>query len=336
MSDKVTYTEIVEALSKKTGFSKNKCESFAKALVQEVKSELEENGKASITNFGSFKVKDVAERQGQNPQTGEPLTIPAHKRVTFSPYKALRTKVNAKYEHLEAQLVDDEPQKKAPVSAVSSKKTYEKAVNEQSNRIYFIIATSVLLVIISLGLLWYSSRSGSEQVTEAESTELPITADPESLSEPEAEDITSPQSVITNEDEAESETQAQNESEAENENSTTMEEPPFSEPATAYQVQEDEWYWVIAAREYGEAHYWPLIFQANFTVDQHPDSLETNTRLEIPALEGASGALTLSDYQRLSEASQMVSDAYANFGRNDKAIEYARFAARWERMAGDQ
>ena len=105
MSNKVTYAEIIEALSRETDFSKQKSEGFAKALIGRVKAELEENGKASITNFGSFKVKEVAERQGQNPQTGEPITIPAHNRVSFTPYKALKEKVNAQYAHLESELI---------------------------------------------------------------------------------------------------------------------------------------------------------------------------------------------------------------------------------------
>jgi DNA-binding protein HU-beta len=108
MNKKVTYSDIVNALSKKTGFGKQKTEDFVKALLNEVKDELKDSGKASITNFGSFKVKDVAEREGKNPQTGDPITIPAHKRVSFSPYKSLREDVNTEYGHLESKLIEDE------------------------------------------------------------------------------------------------------------------------------------------------------------------------------------------------------------------------------------
>lgn len=104
----MTYSDIVNALSKKAGVSKQKSEEFVKALLNEVKDELKDSGKASITNFGSFKVKEVAERQGKNPQTGDPITIPAHKRVSFSPYKSLRENVNAKYAHLESELIEED------------------------------------------------------------------------------------------------------------------------------------------------------------------------------------------------------------------------------------
>ena len=112
MNKKVTYSDIVNALSAKTGFSKQKSEAFVKALLNQVKDELRESGKASITNFGSFKVKEVAERQGKNPQTGDPIVIPAHKRVSFSPYKSLRENVNAKYGHLESELINEEEEAK--------------------------------------------------------------------------------------------------------------------------------------------------------------------------------------------------------------------------------
>lgn len=120
MNNKVTYAEIIEALSRATGFSKQKSEAFSKALIARIKEELQENGKASITNFGSFKVKEVAERQGQNPQTGEPIIIPAHKRVSFTPFKALREEVNAPYAHLESELIE-EKEKPAQVTPVLSK-----------------------------------------------------------------------------------------------------------------------------------------------------------------------------------------------------------------------
>ena len=34
-----------------------------------------------LRNFGTFKAVDCPERKGRNPQTGEAITIPAHKRA---------------------------------------------------------------------------------------------------------------------------------------------------------------------------------------------------------------------------------------------------------------
>lgn len=52
-----------------------------------VKSTAEAEGKLSVPNFGTFKVKERAERAGRNPQTGEALTIPARQVLTFKASK---------------------------------------------------------------------------------------------------------------------------------------------------------------------------------------------------------------------------------------------------------
>ena len=39
----------------------------------------------ALGGFGKFKVTERAERQGRNPATGEAITIPAGKKLSFSP-----------------------------------------------------------------------------------------------------------------------------------------------------------------------------------------------------------------------------------------------------------
>ena len=50
-------------------------------------------GKLEGTNLGGS-VKDRAARSGRNPQTGQPIEIPAAKIPTFKPGKALKDAVN--------------------------------------------------------------------------------------------------------------------------------------------------------------------------------------------------------------------------------------------------
>jgi DNA-binding protein HU-beta len=49
----------------------------------------------SFAGFGRFKVVDRPERQGRNPATGEPLTIAASKKLSFTSAKALHEVLNA-------------------------------------------------------------------------------------------------------------------------------------------------------------------------------------------------------------------------------------------------
>ena len=56
--------------------------------------EVAAGNRVEIYGVGQFKPVAVAERKGRNPQTGEEITIPAHKKVAFSPSKTFKEKVN--------------------------------------------------------------------------------------------------------------------------------------------------------------------------------------------------------------------------------------------------
>ncbi len=62
----------------------------ANEILDLIREGLARDGVVNISHFGTFRLKAVAERQGINPQTRQPMTIPAHQRVFFSPCKALR------------------------------------------------------------------------------------------------------------------------------------------------------------------------------------------------------------------------------------------------------
>ncbi len=62
----------------------------AKEILVVIREGLLRDGVVKVSNFGTFRLKPVAARQGINPQTGETITIPAQQRVIFSPSKALR------------------------------------------------------------------------------------------------------------------------------------------------------------------------------------------------------------------------------------------------------
>ena len=47
----------------------------------------------SLSGFGKFKVKATAAREGRNPATGEPMTIKASKKLSFTPAKAVKDKL---------------------------------------------------------------------------------------------------------------------------------------------------------------------------------------------------------------------------------------------------
>lgn len=127
MSDKIKFSELVKSFAEANGLTQQKSEALIRGVFNLLLEDLENEGKASITNFGSFELKDVAERTGVNPQTGEEIVIPAHKKVSFKPFKALEGSVNAAYAHLEATLIEESSDtKEEPKSAPPKKEEEEK------------------------------------------------------------------------------------------------------------------------------------------------------------------------------------------------------------------
>lgn len=88
-------TELVAAMAEKTGLTKKDAENALKAFTDVVAEELVKGDKIQLVGFGTFEVTERAEREGRNPKTGDPMTIPASKSPKFKAGKALKDMVNA-------------------------------------------------------------------------------------------------------------------------------------------------------------------------------------------------------------------------------------------------
>lgn len=58
-----------------------------------VKEALANEEEVLVSGFGKWSVRRKAARRGRNPQTGDPLTLPPRKVVTFRPSRVLKAKV---------------------------------------------------------------------------------------------------------------------------------------------------------------------------------------------------------------------------------------------------
>lgn len=77
--------ELVDAVQKNLGenFTKKQAEGAVASVLNAIKSGLQTDEKVLILGFGTFAVKEREARQGRNPKTGEKMTIPASKTVSF-------------------------------------------------------------------------------------------------------------------------------------------------------------------------------------------------------------------------------------------------------------
>ena len=90
----MTKAEFVEKIAGKTELSKTVADKVLNVFVEEMIEVLKEEKRFALANFGIFSISERKERQGRNPRTGEPLTIPACKVVKFHPGKNLKDIVN--------------------------------------------------------------------------------------------------------------------------------------------------------------------------------------------------------------------------------------------------
>ena len=86
--------EFIKLFALKAGIGKTEAKLFIHALSETVTEVAISEGKSSISGFGRFTIKEVADREGTQPGTGERIIIPAHKRIYFTPYERLANLVN--------------------------------------------------------------------------------------------------------------------------------------------------------------------------------------------------------------------------------------------------
>ena len=83
-------TEFINAVAAKGELDKKEAEKAVSAVFGAVTDALKAGEKIQLVGFGTFEVKERAEKQGRNPKTGEAMTIAASKTPAFKAGKALK------------------------------------------------------------------------------------------------------------------------------------------------------------------------------------------------------------------------------------------------------
>ncbi|MCU7766885.1 HU family DNA-binding protein [Priestia megaterium] len=86
-------TELVDAVATKSELTKHDSKKAVDALFETISNTLAQEEKIQLVGFGTFEIRERAERTGRNPQTGEEMTIPASKAPAFKPGKELKEAV---------------------------------------------------------------------------------------------------------------------------------------------------------------------------------------------------------------------------------------------------
>jgi len=107
MNEKITLPDLIAALSTASGRPRTTCEKFLKALVATVSETAAAGESVKIKGLGTFKVSSVDERKSVNVNTGEEMIIPSHRKISFSPDKALAEAINAPFAMFEPVELED-------------------------------------------------------------------------------------------------------------------------------------------------------------------------------------------------------------------------------------
>jgi DNA-binding protein HU-beta len=87
-------SDLAEQIAAEHGLSKADARKVVDAVFTAVGDAAARGDEVSLNGFGKFKVKDSPEREGRNPATGEAMTIKASKKLSFTPAKAVKDKLN--------------------------------------------------------------------------------------------------------------------------------------------------------------------------------------------------------------------------------------------------
>src|SRR5512144_2661047 len=93
----MTKADIVQAVyTRLGGFSKEESADLVDLVFETMKETLGRGEKIKISGFGNFVLRDKRERQGRNPQTGDPIVIDARRVLTFKPSQILKQSLNTR------------------------------------------------------------------------------------------------------------------------------------------------------------------------------------------------------------------------------------------------
>lgn len=107
MNEKISFPDLVGLLSSKMNITKKEAETFLKEFFT-VSTEIITSGEElRINGLGLFKPIWVEARGSINVQTGEPVEIPGHYKLSFIPDKVLREAVNAPFSSFFVEVLND-------------------------------------------------------------------------------------------------------------------------------------------------------------------------------------------------------------------------------------
>ena len=116
----MTKNELVRELAEDFELPRKQMAELLEAVLEKMTAVLKSGDKVALPPFGQFKVRDRAARIARNPQTGEPVKVPAKRVLRFTAARPLKEAVGTVKRGAGAK-------KAAPKKAAAKKSAAKKA-----------------------------------------------------------------------------------------------------------------------------------------------------------------------------------------------------------------
>ena len=87
-------SELIAKIAEEHSVSKTQAQAIVDSLLKSIMNAAANDEEISLAGFGKFKIKKTPEREGRNPTSGEKIKIAASRRLTYSPAKAVKERLN--------------------------------------------------------------------------------------------------------------------------------------------------------------------------------------------------------------------------------------------------
>jgi len=91
----MTKNELIRDLADEFELPRKRVGEMMETMLEKMTEVLKSGDKVQLTPFGQFRIRDRAARMARNPQTGEPVKVPAKRVLKFVPGKTLKDAVGA-------------------------------------------------------------------------------------------------------------------------------------------------------------------------------------------------------------------------------------------------
>ena len=94
--DTLTRAEIAEAMNRKIGLSRTESLALVESILGHMSDALADGQNLKVSGFGTFLLRDKAQRIGRNPKTGVEVPITSRRVLTFRASQMLKDRVAGK------------------------------------------------------------------------------------------------------------------------------------------------------------------------------------------------------------------------------------------------